>query len=378
MKKDHSPGQELTVKFEAGNLVYLAGVGLLLFIVFLLRELVLVTLTAVVIAAAVAPVVRRLVNFRVPRVLAVLAIYSGVIIGLAVIFYFLLLPLVADTLVFIQRLPEYMEEWESWNPLREGGSWVEAYPALRDLTTGFDLADQAGRIQDSLRGLGVGFAGVLVTLFGGVLNFILIIVLSFYLVVRKNGVEDFLRLITPVRYENYALDLWGRAEQKIGRWLQGQLVLAVIVGLLVFLTLTLLGVPHALLLAVLAGLLELIPIFGPIVAAVPAILVALVMEDGGVTMALVVTGAYIVIQQIESQLLHPLVVHKAVGLSPIIAILSLVAGYQLAGFLGVLLAVPVSAAVMEFLNDVRKNKHSGSSSVFLGVDTANSSAGSDL
>jgi predicted PurR-regulated permease PerM len=109
-----------------------------------------------------------------------------------------------------------------------------------------------------------------------------------------------------------------------------------------------------LLLAFLAALMELIPVFGPIIAAVPA--VALGFIDGGLTLALVVVGFYVIIQQFESQLIYPLVVRKVVGLSPIIVILALIVGFRLAGFLGVILSVPLATILLILVEDLEKKK----------------------
>jgi len=115
-----------------------------------------------------------------------------------------------------------------------------------------------------------------------------------------------------------------------------------------------LGVENALVLSVLAGLLEIIPYFGPILSAIPAILFG--FADGGITMALLVLGLFVIIQQFENHLIYPLVVKKVVGVSPIIVILALIVGAKLAGFLGILLSVPVTSVVMEFIDDVQRDK----------------------
>jgi predicted PurR-regulated permease PerM len=189
--------------------------------------------------------------------------------------------------------------------------------------------------------------------FGGLFSFILIVVLSFYLSVQENGITHFLRMITPRAHEEYVIDLWTRSQEKIGRWMQGQLILVVIIGVITYLGLLLIGVEHAMLLAFLAGIAELIPLFGPVIAAIPAVIIA--FSGGGTTLALVVLAFYLIVQQFENHLIYPLVVRKVVGLSPIIIILALVAGGQLAGFLGVLLSVPLAAILMEFLNDYERS-----------------------
>ena len=178
--------------------------------------------------------------------------------------------------------------------------------------------------------------------------------MSFYLSVEPEGISGFLRIITPAKNEEYVLSLWKRSQRKIGLWMQGQIVLVVIVSMLVFLGLTLLRVENALILAMLAGAFEIIPIFGPILAAIPAVILALVSD--GMTSAILVIGLYIIIQQFENQLIYPLVVRKIVGVPPLVSILALIIGAKLAGFVGVLISVPLAAMLMEFLNDIEKDK----------------------
>ena len=106
--------------------------------------------------------------------------------------------------------------------------------------------------------------------------------------------------------------------------------------------------------ALLAAAFEIIPIFGPILAAIPATIIGLI--DGGVTMGLLVVGLYVLIQQFENHLIYPLVVRKVVGIPPIIVILAVIVGFKLAGVLGVILSVPIAAVLVELLDDVQRDK----------------------
>ncbi len=182
----------------------------------------------------------------------------------------------------------------------------------------------------------------------------LIVVFSFYFSVQETGVDDFLRVVTPVKEQAYVLHLWKRSQEKIGKWMQGQLILALIVGVLLYLGLTVLGVPHALLLAILAAVFELIPVFGQILAAIPAL--AIGFGAGGATEALLVVGLYVLVQQFEAHLIYPVVVKKVVGVPPLLVILALLIGFKLFGFLGVLLSVPIAGAIQEFVSDVDREK----------------------
>lgn len=136
--------------------------------------------------------------------------------------------------------------------------------------------------------------------------------------------------------------------------MQGQLLSSLIGGVIAFLGLLILGVPYALLLAVLTAFLMLIPIFGSFLSGLPAVIIA--FSTGNVTLAFIVAGLYLIINQFEAHLIHPLVVNKVVGIPPLLVILALIVGGDLAGFLGVVLAIPVAAALRELLSDVSKKK----------------------
>jgi predicted PurR-regulated permease PerM len=172
--------------------------------------------------------------------------------------------------------------------------------------------------------------------------------------VQEDGIGKFLKVITPWQKEKYILHLWDRSKNKIGLWMQGQILLAAIIAVLVYLGLLLIGLPHALLLAVAAGCFEIIPLFGPILAAIPAILVG--FGAAGMPEALIVAGLFLIVQQFENQLIYPLVVKKVVGVPPMVSIIALLIGGSLAGFLGILISVPLAAILMEFISDLEKEK----------------------
>jgi len=114
--------------------------------------------------------------------------------------------------------------------------------------------------------------------------------------------------------------------------------------------LTILSVKHALVLAVIVALFELIPVFGPVLAAVPAVAIAFV--DNGFGTGVVVICLYIIFQQFENHLIYPLVVTRVVGVPPLLVILALIAGGELAGFLGIILAVPLAGTLQELARDI--------------------------
>ncbi|MSR70557.1 AI-2E family transporter [Candidatus Kaiserbacteria bacterium] len=340
-------GRDISVHITSGSIIktlLFLGLAALLWV---LRDILLIVVTAVVIASAIEPAIQFFVRRRVNRILGVILMYllvSGVFLSVLLIF---VPPLLGDAANFLSRLPETLSGFNISDathgllPWGDIGQQISSADLLRNIST--TLADTTGGVFTTVSAF-----------FGGLTSFILIIVFSFYFSVQETGVDDFLRVVTPIKEQAYVLHLWKRSQDKIGKWMQGQMVLGLIVGVLLYLGLVILGIPNALLLAVIAGLFELIPVFGQILAAIPALAIA--FSDGGVTALLLVAGLYLVVQQFEAHLIYPVVVKKVVGVPPLLVILALIVGAKLAGFLGILLSVPIAAAIQEFVADVDRRK----------------------
>ena len=170
---------------------------------------------------------------------------------------------------------------------------------------------------------------------------------------QEGGIENFLRIIMPEKYESYVLSVWKRSERKIAKWFRGQILLGVFVGMLVFLGLTILKIKYAMSLALIAAVFEIIPVFGPILASIPAIVIGFIKEPW---FGFAVLIMFVIIQQFENHLIYPLVIKKIIGIPPILVILSLLIGVKLAGFFGILLSIPVAVVAMEILNDIAEKK----------------------
>lgn len=341
---------QTTISITTGTIVKTVLVLVAAWLLFTLRDLVLVLITAVVIASAVDPAVKAMQRQKIPRILGVLIVYILIFAAFFGIFYFFVPAVLSELATFLASVPLYLEAIDRLSAFDELAQILGTTPpdlSSVDLMAGFRNAMQAaGAFGNALTAIA--------SIFGGVLSFVLIIVFSFYFAIIETAVDEFIRVIAPRQYQTYVLDLWRRSRQKIGLWMQGQLLLGLIIGVLVYLLLTILGIKHALLLAVIAAMFELIPVFGPILAAVPAVLIGFV--DGGAIKGVMVIGVYILLQQFENHLIYPLVVTKVVGVSPLLVILALIVGAELAGFLGILLSVPVAATIQEFVKDVRERR----------------------
>lgn len=323
--------------------------GALAYALWTLRDLVLLVLTAIVIASAIEPGVNFLRKNRIPRVLAVLLMYLTVFGALFAILYFFVPPILNDAQGLFSQIPQYLGSLNlSLDSLPTSHSAItnEAQSAISTLLN----------FREIISGTSQGAFSLLSGIFGGVFSFALVIVLSFYFAMQETGVEDFLRVVTPQAKEEYLINLWLRAKQKIGLWMQGQMLSSLIGGVFAYLILLIWGIPYAFLLAIITAMLMLIPIFGSILSAIPPILLA--YSTGGFSLAIIIAAFYLVINQFEAHIVHPLVVNKVVGIPPLLVILALIIGGELAGFLGVLLAIPLAAAVREFISDLDKDKRS--------------------
>jgi predicted PurR-regulated permease PerM len=316
----------------------------------LLRGLALLVLAAIVIASAIEPGIAFFIRRRLPRFAAALLVYVLVFGSVFALLYFFFPPIVSDAANFLSAMPQYL-------------SMINAPSSLSNIANATNFAGTRGQqsfvqtllsFQSIFSSNSGGVLKLASTVFGGIFSLSLVIVLSFYFALQDTGVDDFLRLVMPVAYEDYSVDLWRRSQKKIGRWMQGQILLSVIVGVLVYLGLLIIGVPYALLLSVFTALAEIIPIFGSLMAGAIAVIVG--FSSGGVALAAIVLGLFVVVNQFESNLIYPLIVKKVVGVPPLLVVVALIAGYTLAGFLGALLAVPVSAVLLEIISDFDKRK----------------------
>jgi len=165
---------------------------------------------------------------------------------------------------------------------------------------------------------------------------------------EENGIKKFFLSVVPLKQKNRVTRIANRIGIKLGSWLRGQLILAVAVGLVIYIGLRLMGIPYALTLALIAGVLEIVPILGPIIAAIPAIIVAFTISP---LTALLITAFYILVQELENKLLVPKVMQYSVGLNPVTIIIILLVGAKLMGILGMLLAIPVALIIYVILEE---------------------------
>ncbi len=340
------------ISITTGTMVRAVLIAVCVFLVWFLRDLVLIVLTAIVIASFMESSISHFAKVGIGRILGIVIMYVVSLSTFAGLFYLFAPLLITEIYNFSTFVSTYIPDVSFLNYFKS-----EAFSGAKDIVKSLSGNLSIGTLLSVSRAfvlnLSSGFFQVLSVAFGSVFNFILIILISFYLSIQEKGIENFLKIIIPVQYDDYAVDLWARSSRKIGLWVKGQMLLATVVGILIYLILSLLGIQYALLLALIAGIMEMVP-YGILVALVPTF--AFSYLSGGLGSALEVTGAYIIVHQFEVFLFSPLIIKKIVGLSPIVIILSVLMGFQLGSFWGAVLAIPVAVVFMEFLSDIEKDK----------------------
>lgn len=353
-----TPAVEISRKTVIFTIIALLVVVLLYY----LRDLILIILSGIVVASFVEAGVKgiRSINWsprflskkqrRVPRPLAVGLVYFFIVVFLGLFFY-IFIP------AFARELTDFIGQVASSLPTADGvdaSAFTGVQTLLQDISQNASLSDILGKGQAVFIGLGDGFLQFFGAFFGGVVNLVLVFVISFFFAIREKGIQDFLRIVTPRQQEEYVVDLWERAEYKIGLWFQGQLLLGLIVGGIMYAVLAILGVQYALLIAIMAAIFELIP-FGFMIAVIPAVMFSFL--DGGVKLAFITGIVFFVVQQIETYVLQPIIVKRTVGIPPLVLIISLLVGSRLGGLWGIVLAIPLVVILLEYISDVEKKKY---------------------
>ena len=317
---------------------------------YFVRDFIVALLVAVVLASAAEMPVRSMMKYGISRGISVGLLFLALIAVIVATAFIFIPPLVDDVARFVQTLPQLLDSVRIFG--RDMG-FRDLSLYVQELSRTIDR----GQILTVLKTTFFGTGGVFATgaaVVGSIVNLVLTFVLAFYLALEDKGVQKFLRLIVPKEHEGYVEDLWMRSQHKIGMWMQGQLLLSLLVSLLVYVPMLILDIPYAALLGVLAFIGELIPIVGLTFAAIPALFLA--WTHGGLTLLGTVAVILFIIGQLENHVLYPRVMNKMVGVPSVIVIIALVIGAKFAGIWGVILSVPLAAIFMEVASDHTKRK----------------------
>lgn len=360
-KKAESPNSERLVNLSLINITKVVAITILLvglaLLLFQIRDILMLFFVSALFAAALDPTVDQLESkYKIPRSVSVVVIFL-ILIAVVSVFVGSMVPVVAQQLFEVSKnagvligniaqgninLPGYLE-------------WLN--PLIKDLFAGSDTEQFTALIQNSLIQFGEGLRSLAGNAFAlirgisnGLLNALFVLFFTYFMIVDEKEIDNFILRLFPDKYGEYITLKSKTIKTKVGLWLRGVLILMVLVGVLTYIGLKVIGIPYAFTLALFAGLTEIIPVIGPIIAWAATIPIAANAEQPVAAM-IWVTIIFFAIQRVETHLLVPAVMKQATGLHPIVVLLAMMIGFKLMGILGAVISVPVSAILAIFVND---------------------------
>ncbi len=323
------------------------GVGLVALITLLAvaaAHVVILVLIAIILASGLEPFIAWLRNHlpigRGPTILLVYGLFLGAVVAMVL---FVLPAAITQMEKTLASLPPFLERTKEWvATLRPAG-------LSRSLTALIDAAARAVTPATTTPAPGQ-VVQVGLTVAEMLTSVVTLLTVVYFWLTEHARLQRYVLAFVPTVRRRRARDVWNATETRLGMWVRGQLILMASIGVMTSVAYTLLGVPAALLLGLIAALAEAIPIVGPLLGAIPAILVAATVSP---QLALTVAGVYLVLQILEGNVLVPLVMRNTIGISPFLVILSVLIGGAAGGFVGALLAVPIAAAGEVLINGLQ-------------------------
>jgi predicted PurR-regulated permease PerM len=351
-------------ELAASRVLYRGALFLVSFVILLLilRELTVVAMqffAACIIAAAISPAVNAITTsrrprrwrWRPPRALAVLFIY--LVAGVALFFLgaFVVRGLVNDLALLTESLPSYTDAV---------ATWLTDLFASMPMLAGVDVTQWVVQGLSTIVGWATGLAegmlrlvGALMGLLGSLLNVIFILMMALYLTVDGLNMRDYLLVFVPKSRQEGVRHILTRVVQRLGQWVQGQLLLCLIVGGGAWLGLRIIGVPYASFLGLVWALAEFIPGVGPFISAIPTILLGFLVSPATGVMAALFS---LVWSQAENNVITPKVLGDATEIHPLVVLVALLVGSELLGLAGALLAIPFAAVIGVLVDEIHQER----------------------
>jgi len=326
---------EKTFNVSWGTILKIVIAVICLYVLYLLKDIIVWFIFALIIGILFSFIIDFLEKKRIPRIAATVILYFGVFAVLGLFVYKTAPVFLSEIQKFSQNLPQYLQKI---SPLFEKLG-IGVFKTTEDLI-------QA--MQESLGKAGDNIFNALFTIFGGIWATLFIIFLAFFISLEKKFEERILEAISLKSHKNYLLNLWQRSKQKVSGWFISRVIGALFVGSLTYLILRILNVEYAFILSLLAGILDFIPIVGPLIAGVA---IAFIVALTSLFQAGFVLIAFFIIQLLENNLLLPLLFKKLTGLPPVLVLLAIAVGAKLWGVLGAILVIPLTGVIFELLKD---------------------------
>ncbi len=315
---------------------------IILAIIFLwfIRDIILLLLITWVLVTILHPTIDRLHKNGIPRILGVILIYALLLAILAAIISLIAPSLIWQINQLINNWPEYVNNFSPF------------YESLKNFATNLGLSIET--TQSVITPLTGSVYGITLNFLGGIVSSLIVLIITFYVLIEEEAIKSFWVSLFPTDKKNQVIEILDKITKSWGAWIRSRIILSLIVGILIYIALLILNVPFALTLAVLMALLDFIPYIGPILATIPALIIA--FAANGWLSALLVIIIIMTIQQIESYIFAPKIMQKTIGISPITVIVSVLIGAKLFGIAGVILAIPVAAVLVIIFQEWQKFK----------------------
>ena len=325
-----------TINISTVTVLKVLFLGLLLWFLFAIREIVLLFVISVIVSAALDPIADYFRRFKIPRGISVLVVYL-LVLGLIALIGYLLVPTMIDQFKSLQSNGFVSTIQEKIGPYKATLSRFGIDKSFNDTINQF-RSGFAGNIFETTKGVATGL-----------ISFITVLVISFYLTAEESGMKNVIKHLTPYKHQAYIMGLVTKIQKKMGHWLLGQVILSIVIFGVVYIGLTLMHVQYALVLALIAGVLEVVPYIGPFVAGAITAFFAFLQSP---TLAIAAVIFFVVVQQLEGHILVPIIMSRSVGLNPVLVILAILVGGTLGGVVGALIAVPIVSGISVFVIDV--------------------------
>lgn len=327
---------------------YALGAVLLLVVLWLLvtkaMSALLIIFVAIIIGEAARPIVLRLERWRIPRPLGVLLVLLGVVVIVGVLVWIMLTPLIAEFGALSSNAPAYTRRLQAW--IASSSSTLHANPQI-----GPFLDSIASQVMGSLQGIAPSLIRVPLTLlsgaFGALISLVVTLTMTIFWLSSSARLKIFLLSLFPAKLQPSVDDIFADMGRSLGGYVRGVLIAMLLIGVFTGLGLGVLGVPYALLLGVLAGLTECIPYIGPWLSGTVAVIVALVTVDPLKAGEVIIL--FLLVQQLEGNLVQPIVMSRSVHLDPLLVLVAILVGSELLGLIGAVLAVPFVALLQSLV-----------------------------
>jgi|SRR5829696_5537557 predicted PurR-regulated permease PerM len=345
------PAKKLVVSTYLQYILIAVGFVLLVFFVRQLGGVLLTFLMAAILAYVLNPVVRHLERLRIPRVVAVVGVFAALVLAVVAALLVLIIPAAEQVQSLIQNPAAAVERANALVGRAQGLPYVGGRIARIDeqAITQFvqSNAPSAGQALSATSGFIGGIFGV----FGTVLDLLLMLIVSIYLLLDRERITRAVLGAIPDTVRDQAVELFHAVEGSLMKYLRGQFVLCAIMGVIGSAIAFFVIGRYSLLIGLWVGLVEIIPVIGAFLGAVPAVLIALFV--GGFDKALIVAGLFLVAQQIEGNILVPRILGSSVGVHPLWVLFATLAATALYGVIGAIFAVPVVAIIAATLRYLR-------------------------